>query len=345
MSVGRVNVRGWLEHWPQKLAALGLAVLFWVFVSTDETVTTQRSLLVPLNLLGLNANQIPVGVPDTVEVTVSGPGPRMDALRGENLDAVLDLRGTENEFERNVNVFPPQGLTLVRVNPGEVIGFVETQSSKQVPVRVVYLGSEGATGGAATDAATNPATGAGTAPGTDLLVTPIVTPGEVTVRGRTDTLQEVTAALALVDENADGAGAADAGAGGLSAAPYAVDASGQPVAGVTLEPATVAVTLRREPVLHLRTLPLTLSLPDVSPLVVENSALSAAEVELAGSVEVLNELTEVTATVEPATLPGAPGRYTLPLTLSLPEGVTALDTPTVTLRLAGRASESPPGGG
>ena len=337
-------MRRWLERWPQKLAALGLAVLFWVFVSTDETVTTQRSLLVPLNLLGLSANQIPVGVPDTVEVTVSGPGPRMDALRGENLDAVLDLRGAENEFQRNVNVFPPQGLSLVRVNPSEVIGFVETQSSKQVPVRVVYLGA-GATGGAGTDAATNPAAGAGTAPGTDILVTPIVTPGEVTVRGRTDTLQEVTAALALVDGNADGESAADAGAGGLSAAPYAVDASGQPVVGVTLEPATVAVTLRQEPVLHLRTLPLTLSLPDVSPFVIESSALSAAEVELAGPLERLSELEAVTATVEPATLPTQPGGYTLPLTLSLPEGVTALDTPTVTLRLAGRASESPPGGG
>ena len=335
-------MRGWLERWPQKLAALGLAVLFWVFVSTDQTVTTQRSLLVPLTTLGLNANQIPVGVPDTVEVTVSGPGPRVDALRGENLDAVLDLRGTENEFERNVNVFPPQGLSLVRVNPSEVIGFVETQGSKRVPVRVVYLGA-GATGGAAASTAT----GAGTAPGTDTLVTPVATPGEVTVQGRTDTLQEVTAALALVNGNADGesAGESAANGGSVSAAPYAVDASGRPVAGVTLEPATVAVTLRREPVLHLRTLPLTLSLPDVSPLVVESSALSAAEVELAGPVEVLNELTEVTATVEPATLPDAPGGYTLPLTLSLPEGVTVLNAPTMTLRLAGRASESPSGGG
>ena len=334
-SVRRVNVRRWLERWPQKLAALGLAVLFWVFVSTDETVTTQRSLLVPLNLLGLSANQIPVGVPDTVEVTVSGPGPRMDALRGENLDAVLDLRGAENEFERNVNVFPPQGLSLVRVNPSEVIGFVETQSSKRVPVRVVYLGSGGATGGAAIN------------PATDILVTPLVTPDEVTVRGRTDTLQEVTAALALVDGNAYGASAGEsaADAGGVNAVPYAVDASGQPVMGVTLEPATVAVTLRQEPVLHLRALPLTLNLPDVSPLVVESSALSAAEVELAGPLERLNELEAVTATVEPATLPTQPGGYTLPLTLSLPEGVTALDTPTVTLRLAERVSESPPGGG
>ncbi len=323
----RWNVLGrLLEHWPQKLAALGLAVLFWFFVSTDETVITQRSLLVPLTTLGVSASQVAVGVPDTVEVTVSGPGPRMDALRGENVDAVLDLRGAENAFQRSVNVFPPQGLTLVRVNPSEVIGFVETRGSKSVPVRVAYVAAEGATGGAA--------------PAENILVTPLVSPSEVTVRGRTGTLEEVTAALAVVRDE----GGVDGNS--ISAAPYAIDASGLPVEGVVLESAEVRVSLHRDPVLHTRTVPLTFTLPDASPLTIEESTLSRAEVTLAGPEALLNGVAEVTATVEPATLPTAPGGYTLPLTLALPEGVAALAPPVVTLRLAGSASESRlPGGG
>ena len=336
-GLGRV-----LEGWPQKLAALGLAVLFWFFVSNDETVITQRSLLVPLTTLGISANQLAVGVPERVEVTVSGPGPRVDALRGENLDAVLDLRGAENAFERSVNVFPPQGLTLVRVNPSEVIGFVETRGSKSVPVRVAYVAggaADGVTGGAA-----------GGAPPADILVTPQATPEAVTVRGRAGTLEEVTAALAIVngrvgDGVGDGVSADGTGENSVSVAPYAVDASGLPVEGVVLEPAEVSVTLSREPVLHTRTLPLTFMLPDTSPLTIEESALSQAEVTLAGPKELLEPLTEVTATVEPATLPEAPGGYTLPLTLGLPEGVSALEPPTVTLRLAGSAGEPDPGGG
>ena len=329
-GLGRV-----LEHWPQKLAALGLAVLFWFFVSNDETVITQRSLLAPLTTLGVSANQVAVGVPERVEVTVSGPGPRVDALRGENLDAVLDLRGAENAFERSVNVFPPQGLTLVRVNPNEVVGFVETRGSKSVPVRVAYVKDMAAAGWA---------TGGG-APA-DVLVTPRTTPEAVTVRGRAGTLQEVTAALAIVDDGVgDGVSAGGAGETSVNVAPYAVDASGLPVEGVVLEPAEVSVTLSREPVLHTRTLPLTFTLPDTSPLTIEESTLSQREVTLAGPDELLDSVTGVTATVEPATLPAAPGGYTLPLTLGLPEGVSALDPPTVTLRLAGSASESPPGGG
>ena len=338
-GLGRV-----LEHWPQKLAALGLAVLFWFFVSNDETVITQRSLLVPLTTLGVSANQVAVGVPERVEVTVSGPGPRVDALRGENLDAVLDLRGAENAFERSVNVFPPQGLTLVRANPSEVIGFVETRGSKSVPVRVAYV-----TGVA--DAAAGGVTG-GAAPA-NILVTPRTTPEEVIVRGRSGTLEEVTAALAIVngrvngrvDGEVDGTGADGAGENSVTVEPYAVDASGLPVEGVVLEPAQVSVTLSREPVLHTRTVALTFTLPDTSPLSVEESALSQTEVTLAGPRELLAPLTQITATVEPATLPEAPGGYTLPLRLELPEGVSALEPPTVTLRLAGSAGEPDPGGG
>ena len=116
-----------------------LATLLWLFVSTNETATTQRGLLVPIVVTGVEDTQVAIGVPELIEVTVSGPSSRVDRLGPENIEAVLDLSGLEGEFERAISVLPPQGITLVNVNPSDVTGRLEAVLNKPVPVEVVLL--------------------------------------------------------------------------------------------------------------------------------------------------------------------------------------------------------------
>ena len=296
-----------------KLAALLLAAVFWAFVRTDETVVGQRALRVPLNVEGLAANRAVSGLPEYVEVRVSGPSSRVSALNPGGVDALLDLRGVTGAFEQPVRVFLPQGLTVVWTRPAELLGTVETREEKTVPVRAVTFG-------AGPD---------------DTLSTVTVSPAEVVVGGAEGQMARVTQALVPVD-----LGGAEA-----QGRAYAADAKGSPVAGVTLTTGpdeasgVVALELTRRPVLATRELPLLLEPLTFAGAEVVSATLERENVSVVGPSAALEELEAVLAGL-PETLTLAPGQYTLDVALALPEGVTALSTPQVTVRL--RALPPPP---
>src|SRR5690606_6031456 len=122
------------QNWPSKLAALAIAFLIWLFVTSSATTTTQRSLVLPLVIEGIDEDEAAVGLPEFVEVSVSGPSARIDRLRPDMLRATLDLNDIDGEFERPVVVQSPQEIRLLRVEPADVIGFVETVARRSFPV-------------------------------------------------------------------------------------------------------------------------------------------------------------------------------------------------------------------
>lgn len=293
-------LRGRLLHnLTLKLAALLIAALFWVFVNTDETVVSQRTLRAPLNLEGLAPNQTVTGVPERVEVRLSGSPRRIAALNPEGVDAVLDLRGVVGEFEGVVRVFPPQGIGFVSVNPSEVLGTVELRVDKVVPVRALTLGA-----------------------GPDDTLTRVRTsPGRVVVSGAETQVARVTQALVPVD---------------LAAPPergraYPADAQGNPVAAVTLRAEEIGLELAQRPVLALRRLPLVLE-PVQWGGAEGTATLTQDEITVVGPSATLDRLGRVTATL-PKTGVLRPGQYTLDVTPALPEGVSALGTPQLSLRV------------
>lgn len=282
-----------LENWPQKLGALLLAALIWFFVSTSETTITQRSLLVPLAIEGVGDRRVAVGLPDVVEVTISGPSTRVDRLRPENIEAVLDLGGLQGEFQQTIDVRPPQGIELIRVNPEQVIGFLETVTSKEVPVNVVRLGS----------------------PPADTQLRSSTEPSMVTVTARTEILQRVTLALAPIP----------AAAGEVDIAVFAADSEGFPVREVTIEPATIAVTTVARPLFVQRSLPVTLEPPDADRIGSVDLATTSATV--IGPPSTLATIENLVARVDLETVPTATGRYNLPVRLELPAGVMTVEAP------------------
>lgn len=287
-----------------KLGALLLATVFWFFVSTDDALLAQRTLRAPLHTEGLAENQTVLGLPERVAVRLSGPSSRLNALNPDGLDLVLNLRGVTGAFEREVRVFPPQGITVVQVNPNGIIGSVETRVQKEVPVKVVVLGA----GAADTVLETRP------------------DPPTAQVEGAETQVERVTQVLAPYDPVAESADAAE------SVTVYAVDAQGEPVADVSAIPAQIGVAATPRTVLSTRTLPLVLGPVTVTGTEVVSATPTRDDVTVVGPEAVLGELSAVTATLQ-GTSALKPGRYTLGLTLALPDGASALDAPQLELRV------------
>ncbi len=287
-----------IVHWPRKLAAVGLGFVMWAFVSTTETTIAQRSLLVPIVTEGIAADLVPIGVPEVAEVTVSGPSSRLDRLRPESIEAVLDLSGLTGDFTAPVLVSPPQGVVLERVTPAEVLGILERVASREVPVTVVHLGT----------------------PPTDVKLIGHAEPATVTVRGRGAKLDRVTQALVAVAP-------AEAEA---EAAPFPADAAGRPVDEVTVTPAQVRVHTTAEALLVRRDVPLRLL-----PLVIEGVGdvqVSHERVPLVGPPSQVEPLEEVVGAIALPTERPEPGRYTLPVNVATPSGVGLLENVTVSVR-------------
>lgn len=300
-------IRRLTNHWPRKLGALALAAMVWFFVATDEAAITHRTLLVPVSVEGLGPNQVAVGVPELVEVTISGQAARVEALRAEGLYVFVDLRGVVGDFDRPVRVLPPQGVSLVRVTPTEVIGFVEAMVSKSVPVRIALFADAPA----------------------DAVFGVQVEPVTVTVKGRSQQVAQVVAAGGLDERRA----------GSRVVRLYPADALGQPVGGVALEPSQATVTIVEEPVLHSRVVRLTVAIPEVSPFVVESSSLSHEQITVIGPRQAVLGLTALEGVVDapPALQPGI--LYTLRVRPLLPDGVQTIDEVFLSLRVSVTAPE------
>lgn len=283
-----------------KLGALLVALVFWIFVRNDSTLVTQRTFRAPLNIEGLTAGQLALGVPERVEVRLSGPSSRIRAMNPEGIDAVLNLRGVSSDFEEDVRVFPPQGISLVGVTPREIVGSVEVSTSQRVPVQAILLGAEPE--GAVIEASAQPA--------------------EVTVSGAESRVAQVTQVLVPFDPES----------GRDRAAAYAVDANGEPVPGVSVTPRLLRLQAQRSDVLYTKTVPVTLAPIALPGLEVQSAQLTQTEITVAGPQSLLPNLSEVRATL-PETPQLTAGQYTLGVTLDLPEGVVALALPQLEMQL------------
>ena len=294
-------IKHFIRNWPIKLAAIVLAGIFWFFVANDDTSFTNRSLIIPVVVDGVTDSMSVTSLPATVEVTVSGPSSRISRLRPENFDASINLTGLTGDFTTAIRVLSPQGVSLLRVNPVEVIGKIERTEQKTVPIRVTLRGD----------------------PPDDSVLNYQSSEQEIIIRGLADDLEQATSVLAP----------AQARAGEYQAKLYATDNDGQPVPNIELEFDTVQVTVTASPVLHSKRVPLMLDAIRVPSFVVSDVALSQDTLLVAGTVEALNTVASVPASVEPITESIAVGSYTLRVIPQLPDGVAALEQVSVSLQL------------
>lgn len=288
-----------VRNWPNKLAAVLIAFVVWLLVTSNNTTTTQNSMFVPLTVEGVDENQVAVGLPTRVAVSVSGPSSRIDRLTPEMLRATLDLTEVEGAFEQPITVQTPQDVAVLTVDPAQVIGFLESVVTRSVPVQVALTG----------------------ALPTDATVAAVAAPPAVTLTGRSQVLDSVQRVVVTAPAIGGGAGT-----------PVALDAQGNPVDEISFVPPTVIIAVTTRAVLETRTVAIDFVEPQVPGMV--SATLSSLSVEVAGPRQAIDALATITATVEPPTGAVDPGRYTLPVRLALPDGVVALTTPTAVLQFA-----------
>lgn len=283
---------------PVKLAAVLAAGLLWWYAASDPATTVQRSLLVPLEVTQVPSDSVVVGVPDVVEVGLSGPAARMDRVQPDDLRAALDLNDAEGEFARSVEVTVPPSLRTVRVVPNEVIGRVETLTRRELAVEVLVRPI-------------------------DARVTALRTePSTVVLEGRASVLDRVESVWAAVPGSA----------GQHEAAPVAVGAAGRPVTDLELTPGTVSVEVSVAEPMQRKGVALRLA---SSPPPGMRVTLQQERIEVVGPPEVVADLEDVSGSVGDATNALPPGRYTLAVRLDLPQDVAAFTVPLADVEVDG----------
>jgi YbbR domain-containing protein len=216
-----IDARPWWQRFtsdlPLKLGAIFTAMLLWYAATEDRRATVTRTLEIPLIVQGLSAQRAVSDLPSTVRATLRGPRVSLENLEPKDLEASIDVSSaTEGFFSMDVRLRAPDGLSRIAVQPSRVSGSLELLVARSVPVRLASF-------------ETRP-------PGSQDLSPLRLQPRFVTASGRRADAERVTYALAVATQ-LPGRGAT------LEVRLTAVDERGEPVEGVTLEPARVRVSL------------------------------------------------------------------------------------------------------
>ena len=116
-----------LRNFGWKMLSLGLAVAIWLTVraaisqSGGQSVRTFNAIPAQIVSSTTDVRTFRV-IPETVSITVRGRSEIITALTVPEIHAFVDVTSTDasQNFTRDVRVATPVGITLVRVDPGNV---------------------------------------------------------------------------------------------------------------------------------------------------------------------------------------------------------------------------------
>lgn len=146
-----------------RIISILLAVILWMWVTTEKNPTQEKVLQVPLETRNLAHDLMVADKPDSVKIRIEGRKNLIDNVNSRDIRAFVNLQGaTTGPNIKPVEVALPVGLQLVNVNPSQVSVAIDQISEAQLPVAVLVQGQ--------------------TAPGYTSLE-PSVTPTEVIVQG------------------------------------------------------------------------------------------------------------------------------------------------------------------
>lgn len=284
----------------QKVLILLIATGFWFFVQNDQTTTVQRSLSAPLKIEGLLPGDRVQGVPKRVWVQVSGPRRRVGALSAQSVQAIMKVtRGSKGGVERQVQVFPPQGIKVLDVNPSALYPRLVREVERQVGLEPHLMRAS-----------------------TTAYESVSLEPQMLSVRGPENVVARVASIIVNVD----------ATTGQRVGRPYAVDEHGNPILAVQLLGAKdIRLTIQKFPIYQEKRLPLSLqeTTGDVRMHVLDGSE-QQRQITVVGKAADLNSLQRVRADI-PDTTSLRVGLHILPLQLRLPPGIAAMETPSVSV--------------
>jgi YbbR domain-containing protein len=128
-----------------RVISLLLALGLWLFVNAGQHVS-QQAFTVPISFRGLPPHFV-VGRlhPDSVYIQVSGPGTLLSLIQPNRLALRLDLSGVsvgQSSFKigpENFNV--PRQTTVTSISPSQIVLEIDKIVTRDVPVRLVTSGA------------------------------------------------------------------------------------------------------------------------------------------------------------------------------------------------------------
>jgi len=277
--------------------SLVIAGVMWLYVATAQNPLVEREMTVDLHVRGLRANEVVVQAPSRVQVRLQGPRSALALLTPSVLDASVDLSGLRaGEHRVPVYVAAPPEVRPVDRAPAEALVVLDTLARRRLPVEVSLIGRP---------------------PGGVTVGVPRVSPARVVVSGAAAQVDEIRHALVTLDTT-------NLRQQLVTSVPVRlVDANGQEVRGLTVEPSIVEAALPvREGVIS-KVVPVvpTITGAPASGLTVTGVTIDPATVTLMGPGSLLAGF-QAAATV-PVDLGGTRADLTRRVALSLPAEITA----------------------
>jgi YbbR domain-containing protein len=292
-----------VRNWPLKLAAILLATLLYAGLIVSASAETFQG-RIPITVLNPPQNTFVLGdIPDVTTVRYLALGADRPPVTASTFTATVDLTGLKalpGAPPQSVPVFVQSvdpALQVIDYSPSRVAIRLDPLASAQVPVRV--------------DKGTVP-------PGLDVR-DPVVSQSTVTVSGPESAVRLVTAALARVRIDPSGLDVNE------TVALQPVDAGGNIVDGVDVEPSSVRVTIQIGSSLATRTLPVNAVVtgaPDPS-VQITSVTVEPALVTVEGNANALAGIAAIDT--RPVTIAGATADIVTDVGLNLPKGVNALN--------------------
>ncbi|MEE0511794.1 MAG: CdaR family protein [Peptococcaceae bacterium] len=125
-----------------KLVALLIAIVLWLYVGTQQDPLAQHTYEVTVEVQNLSVDKTATLGQETVQVRVMGRQDRLNALRGSDFKAYVDLSDvTEGENEVPVKVELPSEVYFARIEPQTVDVLVSDREGSNMDVDIVTTGT------------------------------------------------------------------------------------------------------------------------------------------------------------------------------------------------------------
>lgn len=127
---------------PAKIVALGVAVVLWVVVMSDQNPAIEGSFTVPVAVVNSPEGYKVTKSEDTVKIKVRGARSLFVSATADDFRAYVDLGGAEaGKQSYKVQTALPQGFELVEVEPETVEFNLDKIIQKQVRADVIVTGN------------------------------------------------------------------------------------------------------------------------------------------------------------------------------------------------------------
>ncbi len=301
------RLRSIVQHnLPAKIAAIIVAIVLWLYVMNDQNPAIDGSYTVPVTIENAPDGYLMNASADTVTIRVRAPRSFFVAADRNDFHARVNLADfTEGDKDYTVETTIPYGFDLLSVSPDKVMVNLDRLVQKTLKAELTIGGS----------------------PAAGFTVDKIVQDSEAaTVEGPRSLVNQVVHIVGHINLNGQSSNYTS------NVTLFALNADGREVAGVTLTPSFMGVTVSLARGLSRKVVEVQAKAQsDLPPqLKLEGITVEPARIEIAGAEDVISKISSIST--EEFSLANVRETEKRQVQLALPSGVTVTN-PNVTVEI------------